>query len=145
MTIEQAQRTAKPTPIARLRALATSFTSDKLLRLASAIAFSALFSLAPLMIVLIAILGWILGIQNGGHGHHLAEDALLSNIASASGKGTADVVRNLVTASFNRPRTGLIAQVIGWITFLIGASALFSSLQDAFNSIWRIEARMLSR
>lgn len=143
MSAQPAQRSSSNTSFARARSalvhVAADFTNDKVLRLASSIAFSALFSLAPLLIVLIAILGWVLGWQNGGHGHHLAEDALLANIQRGAGKSTADAVRSMVAASFNRPRVGLIAQVVGWVTFLIGAGALFSSLQDAFNSIWHIE------
>jgi membrane protein len=116
-----------------------AFNEDKAMRLASAIAFSTMFSLAPLLIVLIAIVGWVLGLQNGGHGHHLAEDALLSQVSRGAGQGTADTVRALVAASFDKPRQGLIAQVIGWVAFFFGASALFSSLQDALNTIWHIE------
>lgn len=99
-----------------------------------------MFSLAPLLIVLIAIAGWVLGLQNGGHGHHLAEDALLNQVKRGAGQETADTIRLMVAASFNKPRQGLLAQIIGWVAFLFGASALFSSLQDALNAIWHIEA-----
>jgi membrane protein len=117
-----------------------AFNEDKAMRLASSIAFSAIFSIAPLLIILIAIVGWVLGMQNGGHGHHVAEDALLNQVSRGAGQETANTVRQLVTASFNKPRAGLIAQVIGWVTFALGATALFSSLQDALNAIWRVEA-----
>ena len=117
-----------------------AFNDDKVMRLASSIAFTAIFSIAPLFIILIAIIGWIIGIQNGGHGHHIAENALLDNISKGAGKGTADSVRDLVTASFNKPRQNIIAQVLGWVAFILGASGLFSSLQDSLNAIWHVEA-----
>ena len=118
----------------------TAFSEDKAMRLASSIAFSTIFSLAPLLIVLIAIVGWVLGLQNGGHGHHLAENALLNQVSRGAGQGTADTIEQIVASSFNKPRQGLIAQIIGWVAFFFGATALFSSLQDALNAIWHIEA-----
>jgi membrane protein len=118
----------------------TAFNEDKVLRLASSIAFCAMFSIAPLLIVLIAILGWFVGLQNGGHGHHVAENALIDQVSRGAGKSTADSVRQLVTASFNKPRQGLIAQIVGWVAFFLGAAALFSALQDALNAIWHVES-----
>jgi membrane protein len=117
-----------------------AFNEDKAMRLASSIAFSTIFSIAPLFIVLIAIVGWVIGLQNGGHGHTQAENAMLGQIGKGAGKGTADTIRQIIAASFNKPRQGLIAQLIGWIAFIFGATALFSSLQDALNAIWHVES-----
>ncbi len=120
--------------------VARAFGEDKVPRLASSIAFAAIFAIAPLLIVMVAVVGWLLGIGNGGHGHHLAETALLDQVRTAAGATTAETVRQLVAASFNKPRLGFVAQVVGWLAFLFGAAALFSSLQDSLNAIWRIEA-----
>ena len=117
-----------------------AFNEDKIMRLAAAVAFSALFSLAPLLIVLIGIVGWFIGLQNGGHGHHVAEEAILDNVRQAAGPAAADTVRELVTAAFNKPRDGVVAQAIGWIAFAIGAASLFSSVQDALNAVWLVES-----
>jgi membrane protein len=118
-----------------------AFGEDKVPRLASSIAFTAIFSIAPLFIVVIAVAGWALGAANGGHGHHVAEDALLEQVRRAAGSGTAETVRQLIAASFDKPRRGIAAQVVGWFAFSIGAAALFSSLQDALNAIWHVEAQ----
>jgi membrane protein len=126
--------------VAMLKQIWKAFNEDKVPRLASSIAFSAILSIAPLLIVLIAILGWFLGLQNGGHGHHVAEDALLGQIRKSAGPETADTVRQLVAASFNKPRHGLIAQVVGWVAFVVGAMGLFSALQDSLNAIWHVES-----
>jgi membrane protein len=125
---------------ATLKNLWQAFGEDKVMRLASSIAFTAIFSIAPLLIILIAIVGWIIGVQNGGHGHHVAEDALLSQISKGASSGTADAVRSLVTASFAKPRQSIIAQIIGWVVFALGATGLFSALQDSLNAIWHVEA-----
>jgi membrane protein len=117
-----------------------AFNEDKVLRLASAVAYATIFSLAPLLIVLIAIGGALLGAQNGGHAHHVVENALLDQIRARAGAGAADTVRDLVTASFDKPRASLFAQIAGWVTFAIGATSLFGALQDALNTIWNVEA-----
>ncbi|MGA8532517.1 MAG: YihY/virulence factor BrkB family protein [Candidatus Tumulicola sp.] len=122
------------------RELLRAFNEDKAMRLASSIAFSAIFALAPLLIVLIAIAGWALGMQNGGHGHHVAEDALLDGIRRSAGNATAETIHQLITASFNRPRQGMVAQILGWCAFLFGAAALFSTLRDSLNTIWHVES-----
>jgi membrane protein len=110
-----------------------AFGDDKAQRLASSVAFSAIFSIAPLFIVLIAILGAFLG------SHAAAQEKLLDVVRSSAGSSAADTIRQIIASSFNKPRQGLIAQVIGWVVFIIGASNLFASLQDALNSIWGVE------
>ena len=45
----------------------------------------------------------------------------------------------MVTASFGRLQQSIVAQVIGWVTFVLGAAGVFASLQDALNTIWHAE------
>jgi membrane protein len=116
-----------------------AFNDDKATRLAAAIAYSTIFSLAPLFVILIAIVGNVLDVHGSG-GHTTAENALLSEIRKSAGPGAADTVRQLIEASFSKPRQGLIAQVFGWIAFALGASGLFASLQDALNAVWQVES-----
>jgi membrane protein len=123
-----------------LKSVWLAFNEDKCPRLAAAIAYSTIFSIAPLLIILIAILGWFVGVQNGGHGHHVAENALLDQVRKSVGAGSADTVRQLISASFNKPRQSIVAQVLGWVAFIVGAAALFSSLQDALNAVWGVES-----
>jgi membrane protein len=126
--------------LATLKQTWQAFNDDKAPRLAAAIAYSTIFSLAPLLVILIAVVGNVLD-ANGSHGgHSSAEQALLSEIGKSAGAGAADTVKQLIAASFNKPRQGLIAQIIGWIAFVIGASGLFASLQDALNTVWQVEA-----
>ncbi len=110
-----------------------AFGEDKAQRLASSIAFSAIFSIAPLFIVLIAVLGAVVG------GHAAAQDRLIDAVRSSAGASAADTIRQIVASSFSKPRQGIIAQIVGWVTFIVGASNLFAALQDALNSIWGVE------
>jgi membrane protein len=117
----------------------TSFNQDKAQRLAAAIAFSTIFSIAPLFVILIAIVGGVLKASGGG-GHTSAENGLISEISKNAGAAAGDTVRKLIDASFAKPRQGAIAQTIGWVAFAFAASNLFASLQDALNAVWHVEA-----
>ena len=123
-----------------IKAVWRAFNEDKVLRLASSVAYSAIFSLAPLLIVLIAVSGWVLSARNGGYAHDVVEDALLGHVGKAAGSGTADLVRQLIADTLGTPRQGFFAQTFGGIALLFGAAALFSTLQDALNAIWQVEA-----
>jgi membrane protein len=122
-----------------VKATVTAFNDDKGQRLAAAIAFSTIFSIAPLFVILIAIVGGVMNVQGTG-GHTNAENSLLREISKNAGAAAADTVRKLIDANFKRPRQGLIAQTIGWIAFAFTASNLFASLQDALNAVWHVEA-----
>jgi len=126
--------------VALLRATFQAFNEDKAPRLAGAIAYSTIFSIAPLLIIIVAIVGGILDVKQGHGGHRSTLNALLAQVRQSAGPGAADMVKTMIEASFNKPKQGLIAQILGWVFFLIGASGLFASLQDALNAIWHVEA-----
>jgi membrane protein len=114
----------------------TAWNADKAPRLAAAIAYSTMFAIAPLLIITIAIVGAALGFTGDAHPHTTVENSLLAQVSRAAGREAAQMVRDMVDASFGKPRQSALAQVIGWITFFIGASSLFVALQDALNEIW---------
>jgi membrane protein len=124
---------------ATLRATWTAFNEDKAQRLAASIAYSTIFSLAPLLVLLIAVVGTVLSASGSG-GRAGAEDQLLAQIRQSAGPAAANSVRSLIAAAFDKPRANLIAQVLGWVFFAVGASGLFASLQDALNAIWHVES-----
>ncbi len=126
--------------IALLRDTFSAWNDDKAPRLAAALSFSTVFSIAPLLIIVIALAGTILGLRGGlQHPHGNIEAQLLEQIRLRAGTQTADTVRDLVAANFSKPHQGIIAQIVGWLTFIIGASGVFASLQDALNTVWHVE------
>jgi membrane protein len=123
---------------AMLKTTFTQWSDDKAPRLAASLSFAAIFSIAPLLVVIIGVAGYIIGLPNGGHGHHIIEDQLIGQIRSRVGAQSAEAVRAIVAATFSKPANGVIAQIIGWVTFVIGASGIFAALQDALNTIWHV-------
>ena len=117
-----------------------AWNDDKAPRLAAALSFSTIFSIAPLLIIVIAIAGTALAVGGGlNHPHGNVEAQLLDAIRTRVGPGAANSVRDLVAANFSKPHQGIIAQIIGWITFVVGASGVFASLQDSLNTVWHVE------
>jgi membrane protein len=99
--------------------------------LAAALAFFAAFAVAPLIIVLVEIVGFFL------HDHRHVLDVIFSYMRRDIGSGS-DAVRQIVIATFNQPRRSLAAQVIGWALFVLAAVGLFSGLQFALNTAWGV-------
>ena len=64
------------------------------------------------------------------------ENTLLVQVSRAAGPEAAQMVRSMVDASFGKPRQSVLAQIIGWIVFIVGASSVFVALQDALNTVW---------
>ncbi len=120
--------------LASLRATFAGFNADKAPRLAAAIAYSTIFSIAPLFVVLIAVATHILGKDAN------IEARLIAIISQNAGTAAAKTVQSIVAANIAKPHQGLIAQILAWIAFAVGASGLFSSLQDSLNAVWGVES-----
>src|ERR1700758_2612868 len=101
----------------------TRFNADKAPRLAAALSYSTIFALAPVMIIIIAIAGNVIAATVGhGHGHSVVRDQLLIAIQRSVGKEASDTVRQMVDAAFAKRSQSGIAQIVGWITLILGAA-----------------------
>jgi membrane protein len=97
-------------------------------RLAAALAYYTLFSMAPLLVVAVGIAGLAFGAE-------AARGQIFGPMQSLLGPKSADAVQNAVAAASIKS-SGVIATVLGVVTLLIGESAVFAELQDALNTIW---------
>jgi membrane protein len=110
------------------RATATEWMNAKPFRLAAALAYYTLFSMAPLLVVTLGIAGLVFG-------EEAARGQIFGPLQSILGPKTADAVQNAVGAASVKS-SGVLATVMGVVGLLIGASAVFGELQDALNTIW---------
>jgi membrane protein len=113
------------------------FGRDNASLLAAALAYTAVFAIAPLIVIAVAVAGEVIGWTNGGHGHHVAEDQIISAITATAGTQAATLVRTLVDTTFRSHQGSLIAQTLGWVTFALAASGLFLTLQSVMNLVWQ--------
>ncbi|MEO6369012.1 MAG: YihY/virulence factor BrkB family protein [Steroidobacteraceae bacterium] len=99
----------------------------------AALSYYTVFSLAPMLLIVIAVAGLVFG-QDAARG------ALFSQLSEMMGAGGATAVEGLL-ASVSKPYQGVLATVIGVVVLLLGATSVFGELQDALNRIWRVPAR----
>jgi membrane protein len=108
----------------------TRWTEDKASTMAAALAYYALFSLAPLVLIAIAVAGLVFGRQ-------AAEGELYSQIADLVGDPSARALQALVANMHQQHSGGVIATIVGLATLLFGATGVFVQLQDSMNTIWK--------
>lgn len=98
--------------------------------MAASLAYYTIVSVAPLLLIAIAIAGIVFG-------RKAAQDAISVQIQSFVGADGANVIRMMIQSA-HRPAHGVIASVIGVIVLLVSASAVFGEIQDALNVIWEV-------
>ena len=106
---------------------------DKASRLAAALAFYTILSIAPLVLIAVAIAGAVFG-------EEAATGAINDQLRGLVGEAGAEVARTTVEHA-NKPKAGTLATVIGVITLLFGASGVFTELQGALNAIWNVKPK----
>lgn len=109
----------------------TEWSEDNASRLAASLSYYAIFSLAPLLIIAIAIAGFFLGRAN-------VRQEILLQVQSLVGEGGSKFVQSLIENA-SRPGASTWATVIGVATLLLGASGVYGQLQNALNTIWEVE------
>ena len=105
--------------------------------LAAALAYFAAFAVAPLIIVLVEIAG--LAIQD----HQRVLNMIFDYLQRDAGAG-AGAVKQIVSATFNQPRKGILAEIIGWIVFIVAAVGLFAAVQFALNTVWDVAPKKMT-
>ncbi|SCY07899.1 YihY/virulence factor BrkB family protein [Flavobacterium caeni] len=109
------------------------FLEDRALKLSAALSYYTVFSMAPLLLLLISLAGVFFG-REAIQGHVFAEiNGLIGNQAAAQ---IQDVIKNMELSG----KTNL-AIVVGGITLLIGATSVFGEIQDSINLIWKVKAK----
>lgn len=109
------------------------FGADKAPRLGAALAYYTVFSIAPLLLIAVAIAGLAFG-------QEAAMGKISQQLSGVMGATTAKALEEMVQNAA-KPKSGVIATVLGVITLLMGASGVFGQLKDALNTIWNVEGK----
>jgi len=105
------------------------FGKDRAGQMSAAFAYVAIFSIGPLLLVLVSIVGFI-------YGKKAASGQLFGQLSGAVGPDTARTLQNLV-AHTGHSGSGVIALVVGIVGLLLGAGGLTAQLQNSFDVILR--------
>lgn len=110
-----------------------NFYADRAATMGAAIAFYTIFSIAPLLILVVAMAGLAFG-------EEAAQGAIEQQLSDLVGAESAKAIQAAV-ASARDIGSGILATIIGLGTLLIGATTVFTELQSALNVIWRAPPR----
>ncbi|HMQ54083.1 MAG TPA: YihY/virulence factor BrkB family protein [Anaerolineae bacterium] len=109
----------------------SEWQEDKASRLAAALAYYTVFSLAPLVIIVLAIIKLLFAGDT-------AEAMFMDQIQSLVGETGAQFFQQIIEAD-NDQSANIIATLIGFVTLIFGATGVFAQLQDALNTVWEVE------
>lgn len=115
------------------RAAAANWVRDYAQSMGAALAFYTIFSIAPLLLIVISVAGIVFG-KEAAYGEMFAQ------LQGMLGTAGAAAVRELLESA-DRPAESVIATVFGIVLLFIGATSVFAELQDALNRIWRVPQR----
>ena len=111
----------------------TGFGDHKVTKLSGSLAYYTVFSMAPLLVVIISLCGIFLG-------QEAAQGQIYGQLAGLMGKETAFQLQEIVQKAAIGDK-GTIAFIIGIVTLLIGATTVFSDIQDSINTIWGLKPK----
>lgn len=106
---------------------------DGAMSLAAALAYYSLLSLAPLLVISVAVAGLFFG-QDAARGQVAGE------LGGVVGAQAAQGIQS-VLASAQSPASGVLSTIVGVVTLFIGASGVFGELQTSLNSIWEVKRK----
>jgi membrane protein len=136
---QQSSATSKssffPSAFGLVKQTAQEWLQDKAPQLGAALAYYTVFSLAPLILVLLAIVGVLFRDDPAG-----ARDKITQQMSYFLDPSAVQVVQN-IAQNASQPGKSTIATIIGVALALIGASGVFGQLQDALNTIWGVKAK----
>ena len=108
------------------------WSDDNASRLAAALSYYTVFSLAPLLLISIAIAGLLAGRQ-------AVQGRVMTQISGLLGREGAESVQLMIASAYKADQ-GFVASALGIAALIFGATALFVQLQDALDTIWAVRS-----
>jgi membrane protein len=113
-----------------LRETVVEFIGERGPRMAAALSFYTMFSLAPVLIIAVAVAGLVFG-------RHAAETQIVGEVERLFGIEGGHLIEALIENA-RAPSSSIPATVIGVIALLVGATGVFGELQDSLNTVWNV-------
>ena len=116
-----------------VRSAVSAWVDDYAASMGAALAFYTLFSIAPLLLIVISVAGLVFG-------QEAARGEIFGQLSGMLGDDSAKAVESMLVA-VNRPGAGIVATLVGIGALVVGATTVFAELQDAMDRIWRAPTR----
>lgn len=117
----------------RLRDAAMDFMEDDALQHCAALAYYAIFSLAPLILIAVSVASLFFG-------EEAVRGQLEGQLTTMLGEPAAKSIQALLKANAE-PSKGILGSIVGFVTLLFGASGVFGQLKAALNSAWNVRVK----
>ena len=122
-------------PVELIKQTANEWIEDKCPTLGAALAYYTVFSLAPLILLLVSVFTLYM------HDNDKVQSQIKDQVGQFAGSSGADVVGNIVSTTASKKSAGIVGTVVGVVVALFGASGVFGQLQDSLNTIWGVKAK----
>jgi membrane protein len=116
-----------------IKAAASSWVDDYAQSMGAALAYYTMFSIAPLLLIVISVAGLVFGVE-------AARGEIVGQLRALTGQQGAEAVQALLE-SVSKPAESVTAMLVGGVLLLVGATSVFAELQDALDRIWRVPKR----
>ena len=117
-----------------LKEAALGWVADNASRLSAALAYYTVFSLAPLLVIVVFLIGLF-------YGEEAARGQVSQQLSSLMGSAAAETIESAIAATSRMEKTGWIATASGVAVLLFGATSVFGELKNSLNHIWGVEVR----
>jgi len=111
------------------------WTEDKPFQMGAALAYYTFFSIAPLLLIAIAVAGFVFG-------REVAQNRIVDTIAELVGVQTSRAIQALLNSAGRRPEQGFFATALGTVLLLVGAGGVVGQLQESLNTIWGVTPKI---
>lgn len=117
-----------------LKEAGSGWLDDNAMRLSAALSYYTVFSLAPLLVLVVSLVGFLWGSESAE-----VQARILGEIRQQMGPQGADAIAAMLENADRPGSGGTFATIVGVATLLIGATALFGQIQDAINTVWGVK------
>lgn len=117
---------------------AKGFSADKAMKMSASLAYYAIFSIAPLLLIIIWLVGFLFG--EYVEGQQGVQTEVFEEFAALFGTEVAQQIQQVIQKISVSNKSGL-GIAIGIITLIIGSTTIFMEIQDSINTIWKVKAK----
>ena len=121
------------TAVTLIKQAVSAWIDDYAPSMGAALAYYTIFSIAPLLLIAIAVAGLVFGVD-------AARDEVVTQLQGLTGESAAQAIQDLLKSA-DKPSAGLLSTVVGGALLLIGATTVLGELQNALDRIWRAPER----
>lgn len=117
-----------------MKEMYAEWAADNCFQLAAALSYYTLFSIAPMLIIVISVAGYFFG-------EEAINGEIQRQLGSLVGKEGAEAISKMIQSAYIDAGKGLLPTIIGLVTLFLSATLAFTALQDSLNKIWKVQLK----